>query len=188
MADDDVAVFLVDLHDLELHGLSDEDVVVADGLHVDLAAGEESLDAEDIHDHAAFGAALDKALDDFLVLQGGVDALPALGGAGLLVREDELSFFVFLIFDVNLYFVPDFEVGVVAEFADGDDAVALVADVDDHFALVDGDDLSLDDLMVVDAGEALFVSAGLLLQALFGLCPAFLVAFPVAVLEGLNVC
>ncbi len=36
VADNDVLEFLVDLHDLELHSFAYEDVVVADGFHVDL--------------------------------------------------------------------------------------------------------------------------------------------------------
>ena len=73
-----ILVFLVDLDDLELHGLANEYVVVADGLHVDLRAGEEGFDAEYIDNHTALRAALDVALDHFLVFQSLVDALPRL--------------------------------------------------------------------------------------------------------------
>ena len=36
VADNNIAVLLIDLHDLEFHGLANEYIVVADGLHVDL--------------------------------------------------------------------------------------------------------------------------------------------------------
>ena len=36
VADNNILEFLIDLNDLELHGLAHEDVVVADRLHVDL--------------------------------------------------------------------------------------------------------------------------------------------------------
>jgi len=104
------------------------------------------------------------------------------------VGENELTFLVFLIFDVNLNFVADGEFGVVAELADGDDAVALVANVDDNLALVDADDGAFHDIVVVDTREALLVSLFLLCQTLFGLSGAFLVAFPIEVFEGLDVC
>jgi hypothetical protein len=76
VADNDIAVFLVDLDNLELHSLANEDIVIADGTNVDLRAGEECLDAEYVDDHAAFGATLDVACDDFIILESVVDALP----------------------------------------------------------------------------------------------------------------
>ena len=36
VADNNVLVLLIDLDDLELHGLAHEDIVVTDGLHVNL--------------------------------------------------------------------------------------------------------------------------------------------------------
>ena len=72
-------------HNLELHRLAHELVVVADGVNVDLASGEEGLDAEYIDNHTALRAALDVSLYDFLVVKSGVDALPALAETGFLV-------------------------------------------------------------------------------------------------------
>lgn len=123
VADDDVLVFLVDLHDLELHVLADEDVIVADGTHVDLRAGQERLDAEHVDDHTALGAALDVAVDDLVVLERLVDAVPAAGLAGLLVAETELAVLVLEGLDIDFNLVAFLEVGVIAEFADGDDGV-----------------------------------------------------------------
>ena len=71
-----VAVFVVDLDDLEIHGLVDEHVVVADGLHVDLRAGQECLDAEYIDDHTALGAALHVALHNLVLLECLVHEIP----------------------------------------------------------------------------------------------------------------
>ena len=76
---------LVDLHNLELHRFANEDIVVAYGLHVDLAAGQEGLDAKHVYNHATLGAALDVALDDFVVSKRLVNAFPALGCTGFLV-------------------------------------------------------------------------------------------------------
>ncbi len=73
----DVAVFLVDFNNLEFHSLVHIHVVVADGAYVNLAAGQECLDAEYVYYHTALCAALDIALDDFVVLQRLVHALPA---------------------------------------------------------------------------------------------------------------
>ena len=73
---DHVAELLVDLHDLELHGLVYVNVVVADRFHVDLRAGQERLDAEYVDDHTALGAALDVTLDNLVFLQSLVDTIP----------------------------------------------------------------------------------------------------------------
>ena len=187
VADDDIAIFLIDLHDLELHRLANEDIVVADGLDINLAAGQECLDAKDVNNHATLGAALDVTLDDFLILQSGIDALPTLGGTCLLVGENELTLLVLLILDIHLYNVTDLQLGIVAELTDGDDAVALVADVHDYLTLVDANDRAIYDIVVIDACEALVISCLLLLTALRRLRCALLVAFPVEVVEGLNV-
>ena len=76
MGYDNVFEFGIDFDNLEFHGFADEHIVVADGLDVDLRAGEESLDAEYVDNHAAFGTAFDEAFDDFVVLEGLVDAVP----------------------------------------------------------------------------------------------------------------
>ena len=73
---DHVAELLVDLHDLELHGLVHVNVVVADRFHVDLRTGQERLDTEYVDDHTALGAALDVTLDNLVFLQGLVDTIP----------------------------------------------------------------------------------------------------------------
>ena len=158
MGNDHVAEFLVDLDDLELHGLVDVHVVVADGLDVDLAAGQERLDAEHIDDHAAFRAALDVAFDDFVFLEGFVDAVPRLDGAGTLVGKNQLSFLVLCILHIDLDGVAHRQVGIVAELIDADDTFALVTDVDDHFALVDGGHGAFYDLIFVDAAQTLAVT------------------------------
>ena len=76
VADNHVLEFLIDFNDFELHGLANEDVVVADRLHVDLRAGEEGLYAKHIDNHATLCAAFDVALDDFVFLESLVDAVP----------------------------------------------------------------------------------------------------------------
>ena len=133
---DYIAELLVDLHNLELHSLVNKLVVVAYRMNVNLATGQESLDTEYVNNHTTLSAALDEALDYLLVFEGGVHAIPALAEASLLVREDELSLAVFLVFYVNLHLVAHLEVGVIAEFASLDDTVALVADVYDNLLFV----------------------------------------------------
>ena len=80
-----VAEFLVNLNNLELHGLAHEDVVVADRMNINLAAGQECLDAKHVYNHTALSAALDVALDNLILFESLVNALPALLQTSLLV-------------------------------------------------------------------------------------------------------
>ena len=131
-----IAELLIDFHNLEFHGLAYEYVVVAYRMNVNLAAWQECLDAEYINNHTTLGAALDVTLDNFLVVESSVDTLPALAQAGFLVRENQLSLLVLLVFYVNLNLVTNLEVWIVTEFRSRDDTIALVADVNNYFLLV----------------------------------------------------
>ena len=179
---DHVAELLVDLHHLELHGLVYIDVVVADGLHVDLRTGEEGLDAEDIDDHAALGAALDVTLDDLVLLQGLIDTIPALELTGLLVRESQLAVLVLGRLDVDLDLVTDLQIGIVAELRYGDHALALVADVHQHLALGDGRYGTLDHFADSDVRKRLVISLGDLLLGLIVHAQIVLEGVPVEIL------
>ena len=181
--DDNVAELLVDLDDLELHRLADEDVVVAYGVNVNLAAGEEGLNAKYINDHATLRAALDVALDDLVTLHGLVDVVPALLKTGLLVRKLQLTVLVLLALDIDLYLIADLEIGVVAELRCGNDTIALVADVDNDFLLVDGDNGTL---VLLDLVQSLVVGLGQFAFAIASLGTA-LKLVPVEVVQRLYV-
>ena len=87
------------------------------------------------------------------------------------MRELHLTVGIFLAFDIDFHFVADLEVAVVAEFGSVDDAVGLEADVEDHFAVVDGDHLAGDDVTLLDGLEGLGI----------GFLEACLLVFGVAV-------
>ena len=81
------------------------------------------------------------------------------------MRKLHLAVGILLAFHVNLDFVADLEVFVVAQFGGVDDAVGLEADVEDHFAVVDGNHLARDDITLLDGLERLgvgFLEAALL--------------------------
>ena len=163
---DHVAELLVDLHHLELHGLVHIYVVVADRLHVDLRTGQEGFDAEDVHDHAALRAALDVTLDDLVLLQRLVHAVPRLELAGLLVRQRQLAVLVLGRLDVHFDPVAHLQVGVVTELRYGDHALALIADVHHHLAFGDGRHRALDHLADGDVRQRLVILLGDLLLRL----------------------
>ena len=149
-------------------------------MYVNLAAGQECLNAKDINYHTTLSAALDEASDDFLVVESGVDALPTLAQTGLLVRKDQLALLVFLIFYVNLYDVTNLKVGVVAEFACGDNTVALVTNIDNNFFLVKRAYFTVNNLMLTHFVEGFVIG---LLEVCFACAvdTAILILFPIEI-------
>ena len=113
--DDHIVELLVDLDDLEVYRLTDELIVIMDRLDIDVAAGEESLDAKDVHDHTALRAGLHIALDDLVLLESLADAVPGLESAGLLVGKHELALLVLGRLYEYFYLVTNLKVRVVAE-------------------------------------------------------------------------
>ena len=183
---DHIAELLVDLHHLELHRLTNELVVVAYGMNVNLRAGQESLDAEHVDDHTTLCAALDEALDHLLLVESLIHAIPSLRQACLLVRKQQLTLAVLSALHVDLHHVALFQVGVVAEFSGGDDTIALVANVDNNFFLVNADDLAIHNLMVGHLVQGFVVGLVKLFLAYIG-HGAFFKLVPVKVLQRLNV-
>ena len=72
----DILEFLIDFNDFEFHRFAYEYIVVANGFNVDLRTGQEGFDAEYIDNHTAFGTALDVTLDDFVVFESSIYAIP----------------------------------------------------------------------------------------------------------------
>ena len=157
VGDHDVLVLLVDLDDFEFHLLADVLVVVADGLDVDLAARQEGLDAEHVDDESTLGAALDRAHDDLVILEGSVDLDPRAVDAGGPVGHHELTVAVLLLLHEHRHHVSDAELGVVTELGSTDDALGLIADVHHHFLLADAHDRAIDHLRFTDEVEAAFI-------------------------------
>ena len=64
------------------------------------------------------------------------------------MREHQLTLLVLGILYVNLYNVTCLQVGIVTELRSGDDTIALVAEVNNDFILVDADDGSINNLVL----------------------------------------
>ena len=178
---DYIAELRVEFHNLELHRLTYENIVVANGFHVDLAAREECFHAENVHDHAAFRTPFDVTGNDLTCVVSLVNAIPSASGACLFVRQYELAFLVLLALNVNLYFVAYLQLRVVTELGCRDDTVRLVAYVDNYLAFVDTDNGSLYYLVVLDSGKGFVVLLDFFF-VLFALLLCF-IGIPVEVLE-----
>ena len=142
--EDDVLAVVVDLDDLEIVGVADELVEVLRRGDVDLAAGQERLDA-DVDHEAALDDALDLALDEAVAVEHADDLLPVLAVERLFAREDDHALVVFEAFEEHVDLVADVDVVEVVELGEGDDALGFVADVHEGFARAEFEDVAFDD-------------------------------------------
>ena len=143
-ADDDVAPALVDLEDHALDVLIDVVGDVGRAADVDLAGGQEDVDA-DVDQQAALDLAGDLALDDVALVVLGDDHLPGAHPVRLLAGEDDLAGLVLHAFEQDLDGVARLRRRLVFPLVERDEALGLVADVDDDLVADDLDDLARDD-------------------------------------------
>ena len=151
----DVVAVLVQLDDLRLELLADVRLQVADAAHLDQRGGEEAAEA-DVEDEATLDDLDDGAVDDAVLFLDLLDRAPGALVLGALLGQDQAAFLVLLLEDQGLDLVADLDdlVGVDVvldrQLAGGDDALGLVADVEEDLVAVDLDDDALDDVAVVE--------------------------------------
>ena len=168
---DHVVAVLVELDDLGLDLLADVRLEVADAAHLDERGREEATQA-DVEDEATLDDLDDGAGDDAVLLLDLLDRAPGALVLRTLLGQDQAAFLVLLLEDEGLDLVADVDdlVGVDVvldgQLARGDDALGLVADVEQDLVPVDLDDATLDDVAVVevldrrvDRGEEVFLRA-----------------------------
>ena len=157
---DDVVAVLVQLDDLGLELLADVRLEVADAAHLDQRGGQEAAQA-DVEDQAALDDLDDGAGDDAVLFLDLLDRAPGALVLGALLGQDQPAFLVLLLEDQGLDLVADLDdlVGVDVvldrQLAGGDDALGLVADVEQDLVAVDLDDDALDDVAVVEVLDGL---------------------------------
>ena len=145
-----VFVFVVYFYDLEFHSLIDKYVVVAYRLHIDLRTGQESLYSKYFYYHTTFCTGFDIAVNDFLTFESGFHSIPRTSVSGKSVRQNELTFLVFLIFDKNFYLITYLKVGIVAELGVWYYTIGFVADIYYYFTFVDRHYGTLYNLLVLN--------------------------------------
>src|SRR5438445_775837 len=150
----DVAAAAVELDHLGADRLADHRGQVLHRPEVHLGARQERLDP-DVDGEAALDDLDDAALDRRPLLVGLGDRVPDLDLVGLVLREDDEAFGVFLGLEVDLDLLAHLRQDAVAvELLDRDRALALVADVDEHLARADVDHASADHLALLELGHA----------------------------------
>jgi hypothetical protein len=121
---------------------------VADRPDVDLAARQEGDGAVEIDGEAALDLVEDDALDLLALVEGHLEADPALLAPRLLARQNRFAERVLDALEIDLDLIADLEAGIGtgnAEFLEGHATFGLEADIDDRKVLLDGDDGALDD-------------------------------------------
>ena len=156
----DVVAVLVQLDDLGLELLADVRLEVAHAAHLDQRRRQEAAQA-DVEDQAALDDLDDGAGDDAVLVLDLLDRAPGALVLRALLGQDQPAFLVLLLEDQGLDLVADLDdlVGVDVvldrELAGGDDALGLVADVEQDLVPVDLDDDALDDVAVVEVLDRL---------------------------------
>ena len=115
--------FLVDFNNFEFHCFSNEYIIITDRLNVDLGTRQECFDTEYVYDHTTLSAAFDVTFDNFFIFQSSIHTIPRASSTCFSVRQNQLSLFVFLIFDIYFYSITYFQIGIVAEFIQRNDTV-----------------------------------------------------------------
>src|SRR5262245_12473920 len=154
--EDDVAALLVDLDDPHAQFLAAQRVEVADGTDVDLRSGQERAHA-DVHGEATLDALDDAADDDLTLGVGLLDLVPGLHLLRFFAGEHNVAFAVFGALEQHVDDVAglDCDLAVlVDELVNGNDALALVADVDNDFRRRYLENGALDDLTFRHVAEA----------------------------------
>ena len=134
---------------------TDVGLQVADPAQLDERRGQEAAQA-DVEDQAALDDLDDRAADDAVLFLDLLDRAPGPLVLGPLLGQDQTAFLVLLLEDEGLDGVAQrhdlVRIDVVADrqLPGRDDALGLVADVEQDLVTVDLDDGALDDLAVLD--------------------------------------
>ena len=151
----DVVAAAVELDHLALERLALELVQVVDATDVDQRSGQEAADAE-VEDQAALDDLDHGSLDRLAGLGRGLDLAPGLLEAGALLGQQQAPLLVLLGEHQGVDALAERDLlGGVHRAADrelggGDDALRLVADVDQDLVLVDPDDLAAHDVALLE--------------------------------------
>ncbi len=136
------------------HGTARQHDVVAAAVELDHLAANAEVD-----DQTALDDLDHSALDRLAALGGRLDPAPRLLEPGALLRQDQTPVGVLLLQHQSVDLVADRDLFVRVdrpadrELRDRDDALALVADVDQDLVLVDTDDRAADHVALAEVGQ-----------------------------------
>ena len=186
--DHDVAAALVQLDDLELVLLPEQLINVGHAAQCDLRAGEERVDAHEVHDHATLDLLDQRAFHGLVGLVGDADALPHAHEVGLLLREDDRAFLVLEVLEQHLDLVARLQLGEILELLERDGPLGFEPDVEDHHVVANALDRGLDDLAFLDRRHRALVQLAHLLELELVGQVAFVVQLGPSVRERAKLC
>ncbi|MEJ2255116.1 MAG: hypothetical protein P8Y75_12290 [Nitrospirota bacterium] len=145
--DDDVGAAAVDLYDSYPHRLPDHGVHVANGPDVQVRAGQESLDAGDVHENTPLGLVADNAVHVLLLLQALLDEPPGLHLVRPVLGQRHHALGVDDGLDIDLHALARTEPRNLlgGEFVYLDHPLGFIADVHDDPLGLYGDDRAFQD-------------------------------------------
>src|SRR5262249_35437702 len=151
---------LVQLDDLGFDLATDVRLQVADTAHLDQGGGQEAPQP-DVEDQAALDDLDDGAGDDAVFFLDPLDGAPRAFVLGPLLRQDQTAFLVLLLKDKSLDLLAglnDFvrvDVVLDRQFPGRDDALGLVADIEQDLVSIDLDYGPFNDVAVVEVLDGL---------------------------------
>ena len=157
---DHVVAVLVQLDDLRLELAADVRLQVTHPAHLDQRRGQEAAQP-DVDDETTLDHLDDRAADDAVVFLDLLDRAPRPLVLRALLREDQAALLVLLLENQGLDVVADgddlgrVDVVLDRQLARGDDALGLVADVEQDLVPIDLDDGAFDNVAVVEVLDGL---------------------------------
>ena len=151
---DDALLGLVDLDDLQLHGLAHELVDLLDITQRQLGSGNEGAHAFDVRQQAALDGFLANAFDEFAGFFLRADVFPGLAVDDVLLGKKDVALAVVHLDDFDFDFVADLDIGR-GKVGLLHQTVRIVADVYTHFVIGDLNHLSGHDLARAELDERL---------------------------------
>ncbi len=142
---DDITAILVDLDHLEFKLVINQRVHIVHRADVHLRTWQECIHTIDVHDHAALDPCLDHTHDGAAFRAGLDHVFPLDLLLGLFLAQDDHATFVFHLVEKHIELVADLDDGDILELMPVDHAFGLVADVDQHFIILDGQDPAWND-------------------------------------------
>ena len=155
-----VVAVLVQLDDLRLELAADVRLQVTHAAHLDQRRGQEAAQP-DVEDEATLDHLDDGAANDAVLFLDLLDRAPGALVLRPLLREDQAALLVLLLEDKGLDVVTDgddlggVDVVLDRQLTRGDDALGLVADVEQDLVPIDLDDGAFDNVAVVEVLDGL---------------------------------